>query len=454
MFDGGILTGYGRTIARYNPMRTFATFVAFITLGSGVFFVYQYFSERSFLIASDPQYAIASTHELLRMLLIFGLLASFFCAVLLYSVLTTRIVAKRMSYVLARDISSSKEQFRKFYDLSPVPYLTINSRGIIDRPNKASLRFFGVPEEALRGKNFFSFVSLPEHPEKLALYKERIAHRVPIEQAEVQVTKDGGSPRWTLLSVEDLSIPSDNTHQGLVTFVDIHDQKELERMKTEFLSLASHQLRAPLANIKWYIDFLLTRRAETLTADVSTYLHKIYRRNEDMIDLVNTLLNLSRIEMGRVKVDTEQVDLALITRSVTEELESVAKEKEIVVTLQTEETFPFESDGKLVRIIIQNLLSNALRYTPTGGHVNLRLTPSGAHGAFIEVTDTGIGIPPEEQAHIFSKLYRAENAKKMEVNGNGIGLYMCKALAESLGGSIDFTSTVGKGTTFTLKLSA
>jgi PAS domain S-box-containing protein len=433
-------------------MRIFAAFIALVTLLLGVFFVYEYFAGRGVLIASDPNYAVTSAQELLSMLLKLGIAVSILVAALIYSVLMTRDNAKRMAYVLSRDMANSKEQFRKFYDLSPVPYLLIDPHGIIDRPNKASLRFFGVPEEGLRGKNFFSFLNIPEHPDKLALYRERVSHHVPLEQVEVQVTKSEGVAHWALLSVEDLSSPSESKHQGLVTFVDINDQKELERMKTEFLSLASHQLRAPLANLKWYIDFLLTRRAEALSEDVVSYLHKMYRRNEDMIELVNTLLNLSRIEMGRVKVDSEHVDLADITRSVTEELEPTAKEKEIIVDAELAEKFPFETDGKLVRIIAQNLLSNALRYTPKGGHVTVRLSDSGGRGAILEVTDTGIGIPPEEQEHIFSKLYRAANAKQMEVNGNGIGLYMCKALAEGMGGTIEFTSTVGKGTTFTLKL--
>jgi PAS domain S-box-containing protein len=431
-------------------MRIVAAIIAFSVLGAGVFFTYEFFDGRRVLVSSDPTYAVTAAEDLLRVLVLLGIALASFVALFIYAVLTTRDAAKRMAYVLSKDMSSSKEQFRKLYDMSPVPYLLIDARGTIDRPNKAALRFFGAGEEVLRGKNFFSVLALPDQPDKLALYKERISRHVSVEQVEVQAMRNTGEVRWVLLSVEDLHTPGEE-RRGLVTLVDIHDQKELERMKTEFLSLASHQLRAPLANLKWYIDFLLTRRANVITGDVLTYLHKMYRRNEEMIELVNTLLNLSRVEMGRVKVDLEKTELGDTVRSVVEELEPAAKEKQIAIAT-TIEAVSLETDGKLVRIIIQNLLSNAIRYTPASGQVEVRLRSAPGRGAEVTVTDTGIGIPPEEQAHIFSKLYRAKNAKEMEVNGNGIGLYMCKALAESMGGRIDFTSTMGKGTTFTLTL--
>jgi two-component system phosphate regulon sensor histidine kinase PhoR len=283
------------------------------------------------------------------------------------------------------------------------------------------------------------------------MYREQVQRGVPIEQKEVQVRNANGALRWALISIEDLTEPGSQDHSMLATLVDIHEQKELERIKTEFLSLASHQLRAPLANLKWYIDFLLKRRAQQLSAELAEYLHKMYRRNEDMIDLVNTLLNLSRIEMGRIKVEKQQTDVSALARSVIEELETVAADKQITLSTTFEGPEQFETDGRLVRIILQNLLTNALRYTPAGGKVELR-TAGGAQSMTISVSDTGVGIPPEEQDKIFAKMYRASNAQAMEANGNGIGLYMCKALAEGMGGSIAFTSALNKGTTFTVTL--
>lgn len=423
--------------------------VAFVVLGTGLFFLYSNYESLRILLEGDAGLAIEMSTNLLMMFAIASAVAIVFASLLAYSILTTRTSARRMAYRISKDLSLSKEQFRQFYELSPVPYLLVNKKGDIIRPNKASLRLFSLPEEELVGKNIFEYLSDPEHPEKISRYKTEVARNVPIDQKEVQLSLPDGL-RWSLLSVAELK-SSGHKDQGLVTLVDIHEQKELERIKTEFLSLASHQLRAPLANLKWYIDFLLNRRKDALNDEVEGYLHKMFRRNEDMIDLVNTLLNISRIEMGRVQAQKEVTDLSEIANGVVEELEPSAKDKKISIVREYEDKLVYNTDGRLVRIIFQNLLSNALRYTKEGGHVTLRMKER-KDGVVFEVQDTGVGIPPEEQAHIFQKLYRASNAKEMEVNGNGIGLYMCKALAEGLGGNISFKSVVGEGTVFTVVL--
>jgi len=431
-------------------MRLFASLLAFFLLIAGVFLVYENFASRIETIERDPIYAQETAQELLQYLLLAAIGAVLLLALLIYTVLSMQTSARRLAYKISRDISFTKEQFRRFYELSPVPYLLIDPKGVITRPNKASLRFFGEVEEELRGQNIFEYLSHPEKPEKITRYKDRTARRIPVEQKEVQVTKRSGEVRWALLSIENLDSQEEG-QTGLVTVVDIHEQKELDRMKTEFLSLASHQLRSPLSNLKWYIDFLLKRRSSELSDEVQGYLQKMYRRNQDMIELVNTLLNLSRLEMGRLQVSKEQTDVAALVDSVVEELEPEAHDKNIKLDQSLTGDLTFSTDGKLVRIILQNLLSNALRYTPAGGSVFVRGSASSSL-VRIEVQDTGAGIPPEEQSRIFSKLYRASNAKEIEANGNGIGLYMCKSLAEGLGGSITFTSKLNEGTSFVVEL--
>jgi PAS domain S-box-containing protein len=434
-------------------MRTMLAFGSFVILLVGVFFVFQYYDSQSVLIAADPSYAARAMDPLLKTLLGFGVGAALLFALLVYTALSIRTMARRMAYQLSKDISLTKEQFRRFYELSPVPYLLMNKHGAIQRPNKAFLRFIGSNEEEIDGKDIFSYLSQPDHPDKLSIYKEQAARSIPIEQKEVQVLRASGEQRWALLSVEDLTTPGASERVSLVTLVDIHEQKELERIKTEFLSLASHQLRAPLANLKWYIDFLLTRRLDDLNEEVKGYLHKMYDRNEDMIDLVNTLLNLSRVEMGRIQIQKEKTDITKVAQGVIEELTNAAAEKEIAIQAALEPSLSFDTDPKLLRIVLQNLLSNAIRYTPQGGTVTVSTHHLGT-ALHMEVRDTGVGIPPDEQGKIFAKLYRASNAQAMEVNGNGIGLYMCKALVESMLGSITFQSVLGHGTTFTVELPA
>ncbi len=432
-------------------MRFLAATISFLILVSGVFFMYSFFNGKYSLVLVDPEYAKNTAKELLNSLLVVSVVSAVLFSLLVYTVLSVRGAARRLAYKISKDMSFTKEQFRRFYELSPVPYLLIDSKGKITRPNKASLRFFGRTEDELIGENVFSFFTHPEHKEKITRYKDRFTHHIPIEKKEIQVKLDTGEVRWVLLSIEDITTPGTSVHNGLVTLVDIHEQKELERIKTEFLSLASHQLRTPLSNLKWYIDFLLSKRRDQMSDEVQGYLNKMYRRNTDMIELVNTLLNLSRIEMGKVKVEKEKTDIESLVRSVVEELEPNAKEKNIKLDTSYTGNLMLNTDGRLVRIILQNLLSNSLRYTPNGGNVSVRLIGSSSK-VRIEVEDNGAGIPPDEQSSIFSKLYRASNAKQIEANGNGIGLYMCKELVEGLGGNISFKSELNKGTTFFVDL--
>jgi PAS domain S-box-containing protein len=429
-------------------MRLFAFILSFTLFGGGLYLLQDYFERTKKIAEVSPEYALRSASEILSLLNIIGFVLAFFVAFSVYLLITIRILARKKAEKMTRDIAISRAQFERFYELSPIPYLLIDRNGVIKQPNKAAQRLWqSRGDMPLERANIFSY--LEEDEKKAVSIKEKVQRGVPIERQEMHFVFSTGEMRWIMLSIERLDVRGTKNPLALATIVDIHEQKELERIKTEFLSLASHQLRTPLANLKWYIDFLLTRKKEELTPTVSSYLQKIFRRNEDMIDLVNTLLNLSRIEMGRVKVEKEDADIAETLRSVTEELEQNIQGKTQHLTVSIPQKHIMHTDKRLVRIIVQNLLANAIRYTPEGGDIHLFLETE-KNATIIKVKDTGVGIPPDEQGKIFSKMYRATNAQKMEANGNGIGLYMCKALAEALEGDITFTSEENVGTTFTV----
>ncbi|MBP9759895.1 MAG: PAS domain S-box protein [Candidatus Pacebacteria bacterium] len=433
-------------------MRWIAFVVACGVAGLGLFLTFTYF-DRSILSAqADVTTLVESARGLLSLLVLLGIMLTLTLSTLAFVLIAFRQHARVYAYGLTKEIAQTTDQLRKFYEFSPVPYLLVDPRGRVCRPNKASLRLFGVDEEHLVGTQLFDYLSNPLDARSVQMYREQVQRGAGLEQKELQVRTAQGEVRWVLFSAG--SMPrngTDSERMTLVSLVDIHEQKELERIKTEFLSLASHQLRAPLANLKWYIDFLLTRRAQELTDGVKTYLLQMFKRNEEMIDLVNTLLNLSRVEMGRLRVEMREDDIVLVLQSILEELAPVFREKTITITTDMPDRFNLVTDAKLVRIVIQNLLTNAARYTPAQGTVTLRVEKR-ENEAIFAVSDTGIGIPSEEQGRIFTKMYRASNAQQVEVNGNGIGLYMCKAFAEALGGGISFTSLEGKGTTFRVVL--
>jgi len=226
--------------------------------------------------------------------------------------------------------------------------------------------------------------------------------------------------------------------------------KQIDIAKTEFVSLASHQLRTPLTSISWYTEMLLAGDAGKLTANQSKYLREIYAGNRRMVELVNALLNVSRLELGTLVFEVRPTDVAAIAKSAVEEQQPQVEGKKLRFSADYEDGLPLVStDAKLFRMVVQNLLSNAIKYTPEGGGVTFTLGLNTTREVLlITVTDTGYGIPKNQQDKIFTKLFRADNARVKEVEGTGLGLYIVKSIVEHSGGKVWFESEVGKGSRF------
>jgi signal transduction histidine kinase len=226
----------------------------------------------------------------------------------------------------------------------------------------------------------------------------------------------------------------------------------IDKAKTEFVSLASHQLRTPLTSIGWYAEMLLAEDAGSINDEQKNYLNEIYKGNQRMVELVNSLLNVSRIDLGTFAIDPEAVNLEMLAQSVAQEQRPQTVAKKITLTLELAQSLPtMNADPKLLRIILQNLLSNAIKYTPDEGNVTLRIN-SKDKKVFIEVADTGYGVPDDQKDKIFTKLFRADNVREKDTEGTGLGLYLVKAIVEETGGSVWFESEQNKGTTFFVTL--
>ncbi|HEX6258533.1 MAG TPA: CHASE3 domain-containing protein [Candidatus Saccharimonadales bacterium] len=241
----------------------------------------------------------------------------------------------------------------------------------------------------------------------------------------------------------------------IVVFRDITKDLELEKSKDEFVSLTSHQLRTPLSAINWYTEMLLNGEAGKITKDQEQLLHEIYAGNGRMVDLVNSLLNVSRLDLGKLVSSPEELKVSTVVKSVLKELEGEIKDKNIHYRQEIDtEHDRLYADPKLLRMILQNLLSNAVKYTPANGSITLRLTKDTAkrQSVVLSIADTGYGIPHAQQKNIFSKLFRADNVQKLGIEGTGLGLYIVKSAAEQMGGGAQFESAEGKGTTFYVNL--
>ncbi len=240
----------------------------------------------------------------------------------------------------------------------------------------------------------------------------------------------------------------------VVIFEDITKEKQIDKAKTEFVSLASHQLRTPLSTVNWYTEMLLAGDAGKINKKQKKYLDEIYTGNQRMVELVNDLLDVSRLELGTFSVDTEPTDIVKLAQDVMKEQNPQITERKIKLTSDFAKDIPImQADQKLLRIVFQNLLSNAVKYTPEGGSIKFGISlDKEKHHVNIQVADTGYGIPKNHRDKIFTKLFRADNVREKDTKGTGLGLYIVKSIIDLTEGTIRFESEENKGTTFYVSL--
>ena len=223
---------------------------------------------------------------------------------------------------------------------------------------------------------------------------------------------------------------------------------EANRMKSEFISVVSHQLRSPLSNLRWAIELLISGRANGVSEKQLEYFKILKENSARMGELVSDLLTVSRIETAKLLLKKEEISLEDLIRKIIEELEPFAKASNVKVEFRAKENLPkVFADPSQIRLVIENLLDNAIRYIKEKGRVEIKLEKIDKYCRF-EIKDTGVGIPKEDQKYIFQKFFRSENVMRYQTQGSGLGLYIAKSIVEKSGGKIGFKSQEGIGSTF------
>lgn len=225
--------------------------------------------------------------------------------------------------------------------------------------------------------------------------------------------------------------------------------RELDRMKDEFVALVSHELRTPLTSITGYLELVL--EDEQLSDESRRFLDVVDRNGRRLLHLVSDLLFVAQLEAGRLALDVGEVDLAAVAEESVEALRPAAEAGRVELRLDRTPVPTLRGDGARLGQLLDNLVSNAVKFTPTGGRVVVAVARR-EEDALVAVSDTGIGVPAAEQRRLFDRFFRASSAHERAIDGTGLGLTIARAIVEAHGGEICFTSAEGDGTTFRVRL--
>jgi signal transduction histidine kinase len=225
--------------------------------------------------------------------------------------------------------------------------------------------------------------------------------------------------------------------------------READRLKDEFVALISHDLRTPLTSIMGYLE--LTLEDEDVTEQQRRYLQVVDRNAERLLRLVNDLLFVARLEAGELDLHPTELDLAEMVRQSVSEAEPRAAAGGLSLSCEAQSVPPVTGDKGRIFQLLDNLVSNAIKFTPAGGDVRVSVAP--VNGVVrLEVADTGIGIASDEQRRLFERFFRASGAAERHIAGTGLGLYIARAIVEAHGGSISVESEPGLGTAFSIDM--
>jgi len=357
---------------------------------------------------------------------------------------------------ILEDTEAAKQQIEREKNRSQVIFnnfldglLIFNAKGELELLNPRAEEFLRVRQSALIGKTVEELLGWSQ-VEKLAKIlknrkKELSREELPFKEGELVVE----------VTTQALD-PGEKDASTLVILHDISREKVIERLKSQFVSVAAHQLRTPLSIIKWSLSMILEQEMGPLNADQKEMLLKADQTNERMIRLINDLLNVARIEEGKFMYHPTVIDLGELVESIASSLKQLAQKKKVKLVLKISKTKGakiIRADIEKLTLAIKNIIENAVFYTDSGGSVDISLVRKKGN-VELSVKDTGIGIPKDQQERVFSKFFRADNAVRKETEGTGLGLFIAKNVVDSHRGSICFASEEGKGTTFTISLPA
>ena len=360
------------------------------------------------------------------------------------------------------ELDAARARYFDLYDLAPVGYLTFGANGLILEANLAAAIMFGVARNALLGKPVSPFI-FHEDQDIYYLHRKRVVEAGELQVWEMRMMRADGSMFWAHLQ----AVPA-QSGECWMTLTDITDRKQAEtilkstyelldkanRAKADFLAHMSHELRTPLNAIIGFAEIIADEIFGTQSPKYPEYAKDIRGSGEHLLSLINDILDLSKIEAGKLVLSRKREDVTRIIGECVNIVGITASAKKVDVVLEMPPDLPqVDVDIRALRQVMFNLLSNAIKFTPEGGKIEIVVRATESPGTVdIDVRDTGVGIPPDMIDKVFEPFCQGDITVTHVFGGTGLGLSISRRLVEMQGGSLTLESEPGRGTTIHVTL--
>ncbi len=324
-----------------------------------------------------------------------------------------------------------------------------DASGKIIYVSASSTKIFGYKKNELVGKNWLSFINPNDTTFAKEKFEETIKNPAKPILVEYRFLHKDGTYRWIEGSLTN-RLSDSVVNAIVVNFRDVTDKKDLEKLKDEFASISSHELRTPLSNIKWKLESILEEDFGILPKKLKAEIRKLEIENQKLINLVNRLLDVSKVRRNDVNSKKQNIILKPLVRDILSTFKTQIDSKSLKVKVNILDKVGLQADFEILKSVITNLIENAIKYNKDEGQIIIYGRDRGEFNE-IEVIDTGIGISDADKKNIFKKFYRTREASAL-MSGVGLGLYSTQLHIKRMGGNIDFKSIPGMGSRFKIML--
>ena len=347
-------------------------------------------------------------------------------------------------------MASVSDTLLQFLHISPEAFFFLDSDDRVTEINPAAQDLIGKPSSEVIGKSIFDVIRIDPQSD-ISMQSLFSGYDSSRSYYELPILTTKNERLWIRCSFTHIKIGS--SHTNVIVARNIQEHKQVEQMRSDFISIASHELRTPLTVIAGYLSPLLDGKIGKLSEKQRHFVSQIAEDTHSLSSLVEDLLDVSRLDSGKFKLHKSPISLSDTLRRTIESLHDKAFARNIFILYSPpKKNFPpLLGDKAKIRQVITNILDNAIKYTSEGGKisVDLQITDS---DFVLTITDSGYGIEQKDLPHIFERFYRADNKLLDRVTGAGLGLYISKSIVEMHEGSITVDSVLEKGTTFIIKL--